>query len=163
MKKISWIQKLYIVVIILYLITSLYDFDLVKTALLSFSDLYLKVLKMLVLVFVVMMGTNFFLDQNENKDSFKKFTWYKSRLSAIWLWIIIGWPPYALFPMLKEFKKQWIHNSLLAVFLYNRNVKIPYIPISVLYFWLTFTLILSFYIILFSILNGIIMWKLVKE
>ncbi len=163
MKKISGIQKLYIVVIVLYFVTFIFNIDLVKISLFNFLDLYLKIFKILILVFFVMFITNLFLHSNKAKKEFKASKGIKSWIFAILLWILIWWPPYALFPILKEFKTKWVSNSLLAVFLYNRNVKIPYIPISILYFGLSFTIILSLYIILFSIFNWIIIGKLVKE
>ncbi|MBW2540150.1 MAG: hypothetical protein JRE27_11165 [Deltaproteobacteria bacterium] len=77
--------------------------------------------------------------------------------------MLVSGPPYVLYPLLGELKKRGMTNSLLAVFLYNRNVKIPFIPAMIYYFGLKFTIILSVYIIIFSIMNGKIMEALTKE
>ena len=56
-----------------------------------------------------------------------------------------------------------MRNSLLAVLLYNRNVKIPFIPAMIYYFGLKFTVFISLYIIIFSVLNGKLIEALAGE
>jgi uncharacterized membrane protein YraQ (UPF0718 family) len=87
----------------------------------------------------------------------------KGWLLAIIGGILVSGPPYILFPLLKDLKKKGMSNALLAVFLYNRNVKIPFFPVMIYYFGLTYTVIISFYIIIFSIFNGLLINFFLKE
>ncbi len=50
--------------------------------------------------------------------------------------------------------------ALIAVFLYSRGVKLPLSPLLVHYFGLTYTLLLASYMMVFSLLGGIIMEKI---
>lgn len=163
MKKISGRNKLFIVVAFMYIVTAVFNLELVKTSLIYFGHIFIKILRILGLVIVIMTVMNIFLNSKKTKKYLSGSKWWKSWIFAIITWILIWWPPYILYPMLGEMKKQGMSNSLMAVFLYNRNVKIPYIPISIVYFGISFTVILSVYIVLFSVLNGIIIGKLVKE
>jgi len=65
--------------------------------------------------------------------------------------------------MLGELKKHGARNGLIAAMLYNRNVKIYFLPAIIYYFNLRYAVILSIYIILFSILNGILLEFIVSE
>jgi hypothetical protein len=67
----------------------------------------------------------------------------KGWLYAIAGGIFISGPPYILYPMLGELKKHGARNGLLAT--------------------LRYAVILSIYIILFSILNGILLEFIVSE
>ena len=48
-------------------------------------------------------------------------------------------------------------TSLAAVFLYSRAVKLPLLPMLVHYFGITYTMVLVGYLILFSIISGLVM------
>jgi hypothetical protein len=74
----------------------------------------------------------------------------KGWLYAIAGGIFISGPPYILYPMLGELKKHGARNGLLAAML-------------IYYFNLRYAVILSIYIILFSILNGILLEFIVSE
>jgi len=63
--------------------------------------------------------------------------------------------------MLAEFRMHGAKNSLLAAFLYNRNVKIHFLPVMIYYFGLRYSLIVSVYIILFSVVKGLLIERLI--
>ncbi|MFH1428104.1 MAG: permease [Patescibacteria group bacterium] len=125
--------------------------------------MFIKIVPILLVVFIIMILVNIYF----TKERIGKYLGEKSGIRG-WVYaiisgILVSGPPYVLFPLLGEFKKQGMKNSLLAVFLYNRNVKIPFLPVMIYYFGLGFTLILSLYIIIFSILNGKIIKLLIKD
>ncbi|MCP4994325.1 MAG: hypothetical protein GY934_11155 [Gammaproteobacteria bacterium] len=53
-----------------------------------------------------------------------------------------------------------MRTALIAVFLYNRGIKLPLLPLMVHYFGMAFTLVLATYLTLFSLLNGLIMERI---
>jgi len=63
------------------------------------------------------------------------------------------------YPLLADLKEKGMKNSLIATFLYNRAIKIPLIPITIYYFGIKLTIILTIYMIIFSIINGILVGK----
>jgi uncharacterized membrane protein YraQ (UPF0718 family) len=155
--------KFLITVILIYLILGLFDFNLVKNGFYYTIDIFLKISPILLLLIFI----NFLINRYFNSKTIIKYLSQEAGLKG-WLLSIIGGilvsgPPYILFPLLKDLKKKGMSNALLAVFLYNRNVKIPFLPVMIYYFGLTYTVIISFYIIIFSILNGLLINFFLKE
>jgi len=120
----------------------------------EFLKIFLRIIPLLFLVFAVMLITNYFIRPDKIKRHLGKDSGWRGYLYATIAGILISGPPYLLYPLLADLKKHGAKNSLLAVFLYNRNVKIPFIPVMVYYFGLSFTVVLSLLIIIFSFLNG---------
>jgi len=67
------------------------------------------------------------------------------------------------YPLLGDLKEKGMKDSLIATFLYNRAVKIPLLPMMVDYFGWDFALALSIYMILFSVVNGVIVQRLTQR
>ncbi len=161
--KISGGVKFLMIVLVIYSIVALLNFSIAKDAFFDFLLMFIKIVPLLCFVFIIMIFVNLYF----TKDRTKKYLGARSGIRG-WIYamisgILVSGPPYILFPLLGELKKQGMKNSLLAVFLYNRNVKIPFLPAMIYYFGFGFTVISSFYIIIFSILNGKIIELLVKD
>ena len=56
-----------------------------------------------------------------------------------------------------------MRTALIAVFLYNRGIKLPLLPLMIHYFGMAFTLVLAVYLTLFSLLSGLVMEKIVDD
>jgi uncharacterized membrane protein YraQ (UPF0718 family) len=69
-------------------------------------------------------------------------------------------PIYMWYPLLSDLREKGVKNSLIVIFLYNRAVKIPLLPMMIYYFGSLFVLVLTIYMIVFSIINGLIVEKL---
>ncbi len=148
-----------ILVLLAYIITALLDYELAKNSFIYFLEIFSKIIWIFGIIFVLMVLINLFWNPSVTKKYLWKSSWIKSCFFAIIAWILVWWPPYVLYPMLWKLKKQWMSNSLLAVFLYNRNVKIQFLPLSIVYFWLPFTIVLSLYVMIFSVISWIIMGR----
>jgi uncharacterized membrane protein YraQ (UPF0718 family) len=155
--------KFLITVISIYLILGLFDFDLVKNGLYYTSNIFLKISPILLLLVFINFLINRYFDSKIIVKYLGQEAGLKGWLLAIIGGILVSGPPYILFPLLKDLKKKGMNNALLAVFLYNRNVKIPFLPVMIYYFGLTYTVIISFYIIIFSIFNGLLINFFLKE
>jgi uncharacterized membrane protein YraQ (UPF0718 family) len=145
-----------------YLTVGWLDPALAIVALTGFKGMFLKVLPILGLVFAALLLVNLLLNPERIRKHLGREAGLKGWFYAVLGGILISGPPYVLYPMLGEFKKHGVGNELLAVFLYNRNVKIPFLPVMSYYFGLRYTIIVSLLIILFSVLNGLLVGKLVK-
>jgi len=151
------------IVLISYTIIAMVDFNLFLRSLIVFKGMLVKMLPLLLFVFLFMIITNLFL-----KGSFVKK--HLGRESGIrgWLWaiiagILISGAPYILFPLLKDLKEHGMRDSLITVFLYNRNIKIPFFPAMIFYFGSAFTVIISIYIMVFSVFAGLLMDKIMGK
>ena len=84
----------------------------------------------------------------------------KGWLLAIFTGILSHGPIYAWYPILKDLREQGMKIGLITVFLYNRAIKIPLLPLMVYYFGIPFVIILTGYIIIASIVQGRIIQKI---
>ena len=151
-----------LLVLFIYTVVFFIDKDLAIASFNKALIIFIKIIPVFLLVFIIMFLSNLFLTPNIIKKHFGEEAGLKGWFYAIVFGIIVSGPPYALYPMLKEFKKQGLKNSYLATFLYNRNVKIPFIPVMIFYFGWQYTLVLSLFIIIFSIFNGLLVEKFTK-
>ena len=151
-----------IIIAVLYLITAIINFDLSKKAFLKSIFLIQQIATVFIVVFVFTFLTNLFL----NPKKINKFIGINSGAKG-WLTAIVGGilslgPIYMWYPMLSDLKEHGAKDSFIACFLYNRAVKIPLIPMMIYYFGMPFTVGISFQVILFSVLNGFFVEKLIK-
>jgi len=162
-KKISFPFIFLLLICILYFILSFFNNDLIVNALINTGKMTLKIIPILIFVFIFSIFINLYLKNDTIKKHLGENSGIKGLLYAIIGGILISGPPYILYPMLNKLKKSGVKNSLIAVFLYNRNIKIPFIPVMIFYFGLTYTVIISIYILIFSILNGFLINLFIKE
>jgi uncharacterized membrane protein YraQ (UPF0718 family) len=151
-----------IIVIILYLVLAFVDAVLAKTAFFEFIFLVKKVIPVLFLVFMLTFVFNLFLDPKKMKAFVGKSAGPQGWVVSIVGGILSSGPIYIWYPLLKDLKEREMKDGFIAAFLYARAVKIPYIPMMFYYFGIPFTIILSFYMVVFSILNGFLIEKLIK-
>ncbi len=156
-------MKFLMIVLAIYLIIALLNFSAARDAFYNFLLMFVKIIPILAVVFMVMVLVNLYFTKERTRKYLGAESGIKGWLYAIISGALVSGPPYVLFPLLGELKKHGMKNSLLAVFLYNRNVKIPFLPAMIYYFGFNFTVILSLYIIIFSILNGKIIGWLAKD
>lgn len=162
-KKLPGGVKFMLGMIAVYLIASFVDKSFVLSSFNKFIQTLVELLPILVLVFGVIFIVNIFL----NPEKIKKHLGHDSGLKG-WLYaslgsVLIVSPPYVIFPLLGQLKKHGMKYSLMAVFLGNRNVQPAFLPVMAYYFGLYFAVVISVYILAFSILNGIIMGKVMNE
>lgn len=78
----------------------------------------------------------------------------KGWLLAICTGILSHGPIYAWYALLRNLRDQGMKSSLIAVFLYNKAIKIPLLPLIIYYFAIPFVAILTGYMIIASIVQG---------
>lgn len=144
------------VMLLVYAATALVDFSLAYQSLLFFVSVFIQIVPILVLVFIFMVLINFILTPKQVRNYLGETSGLKGWLVAIVGGIFSTGPIYTWYILLAELKQQGMKTSLMAVFLYCRAVKLPLLPLLVHYFGIQYTLILSLYLICFSVLGGIV-------
>ena len=146
-----------IVVVFLYIILSFFHPEITLKSLQATGKLFIKIVPVLLVLIIIMGIADYFSDPNLMKRLLGKGSGVKGWVIAIITGIISAGPIYLWFPFLKELKSKGMKNSLVAVFLYNRAIKIPLIPIIIYYFGFKFVIIMLIWMILASIIEGILM------
>lgn len=147
----------------IYIIGFFINFDFFAIAVTNTVKMLAKILPILAVVFIALWIINYLTKSGKIKQALSRAKGVKGWIMVVIAGILISGPPYILYPLLKELKTQGMSNAHLAVFLYNRNIKIPFIPILIYYFGLVYTVILSVLLIFFSIINGLLVQRLVNR
>ena len=119
-----------------------------------------KLLPVLGFVFFLMFLTNLFIKPSWVKKHVGHDSGLKGLLISVVGGILSMGPIYAWYGILKELQSQGMRTALIASFLYSRSVKIALLPLMIHYFGLTYTLVLCFYLIIFSVFNGLLTERL---
>ena len=162
LKQISVAWYFLIVILLVYFFLFIFKQDLFFQSTAFFNSVIFKIIPIFVLVFVLMSITNYFVtpkfvSKHLNEKGVKK-----------WIYIIIGGvlstgPIYMWYPLLADLKNKGLSYGLIACFLYNRGIKITLLPIAIFYFGWKYVLVLSLAMIFVSIIQGILLNKLIKR
>ena len=66
------------------------------------------------------------------------------------------------YPLLADLKSKGLNSGLIACFLYNRAIKIPFLPLMIFYFSLKYVLILTVVMVFMSVIQALIINKFMK-
>ena len=152
--------KLLAAVALVYLL--LYFFDTAKT-LLALKQTGYTLMKILP-IFAVIIPLTALLNYKLKPEQFARHLGEKSGtkgwITAILAGIVSHGPMYAIYPILEEIQQHGIKKGLIATFFYARSIKVPMLPLMIEYFGIAFTIILTIYILIASLLQGLLIEKL---
>ena len=150
-----------LIVIILYIIAAITDSASALKALESTWSILKIIAPILLIVIFIMALINKYLHP-------KKLSYYLGEKSGKKGWIISALagvlshgPGYVWYPMLSDLHAHGAKDGLIVTFIYARSVKLPWIPVMIGYFGLTFTIILTLLTIIGAIVQGMITHRLI--
>jgi len=159
MKNISGNWWFLIGVVICYLIVLFFDYSLVIQAFIQTYSILKDITLIIIGVFVLIYLSHRFFKPKQVAKILGQSSGLKGWVIAILAGLISMGPIYAWYPLLKNLQLKGMRISLLVAFLNNRAVKIPLLPMMIFYFGWPFTIIVNGYLIIFSIINGLIIEK----
>ncbi len=162
MKKIENKYVFLILVGIIYLILFLVNQVVFKSSLTYFLNLLVKIIPIFILVFILMSIMNYFFTPKFISKHLKEKGIKK------WIFVIVGGilstgAIYMWYPLLADLKSKGLSYGLVACFLYNRAIKIPLLPLMIFYFSLKYVIVLGIVMIFVSVIQGIILNKLMDK
>ena len=143
-----------IFVMSLYAILFLTDSGKIYRALRMSLDIFIQILPVLVLVILLMWISSYFLKPKTVSKYLGGESGIKGWILAASFGIVSHGSIYVWYPLLKEMRGHGMRDGLIAVFLYNRAVKIPLIPVMVYYFGAVFVSVLTVYTVIASLIEG---------
>jgi len=146
-----------------YMLLSLVNPEAVTKSLSFFTHVMAQVFPMLGLVFLLLFITNLLLEPKWIKRYLGRGSGVKGWIAAVVGGILSLGAIYAWYAMLSELKQKGMRTALIATFLYSRSIKLPLLPLMIHYFGMAYTLTLCLYLIIFSIINGILVERLTKQ
>ncbi|MFP4539557.1 MAG: permease [Candidatus Paceibacterota bacterium] len=161
-KRISGGSIFLLTVVLLYLIVGVADPGMTQEALVYFLKILKDVAPIFATVFLLMFLFNLFLDEKKMAKFLGESAGIKGWFISVIGGVLSMGPIEMWYPLLGDMQKGGMKNSFIATFLYNRGIKLPLLPMMVHYFGLPFTVVLTFYMLVFSVINGILLDKILK-
>ena len=150
-------------VVITYVVLFLFDFSNAKTALIEAFGVLKMVVPIILIVFFLMGLVNITVDKEKISRHFGKESGIKGWFYAVVAGVLSHGPAYVWYPFLQNLREHGAKDSLVFTFLYARSIKIPWIPLMISYFGFSFTLFFSFYIVVASVLQGVVVERFTKR
>lgn len=141
-------------VFFLYFLLFLFKPESIITAIKASIDMFIHISPAFVLIVLLMGIVNHFVKPKTVSKYVGKTSGIKGWLLAIGTGILSHGPIYAWYPLLRRLRDQGMKSSLIAVFIYNRSIKIPMLPVIIYYFGPAFVFILTIYLVIASIVQG---------
>ena len=152
--------KFLFIIICIYACIGIFNPEIATKGFLEFINLFIKILPYLLISFILIFIVNYLFDDKKIKLYLESTTNIKKYTLAIILGIISTGPIYVWYPFLSELRRKGVNNGLISVFIYNRAIKLQLLPLMIFYFSIKFALIITCLIIIFSLLNSIIINKI---
>jgi len=147
--------------ILIYILISIFNQEIYLRSLDFFGQIIYKVIPIFIMVFVLMTLSNYFITP--------KFVVKHLRDKGLkkWFFVILGGilssgPIYMWYPLLADLKRKGLNSGLIACFLYNRAIKIPLLPLAIIYFSWQYIFILTIVMIFMSVIQGVLINKIME-
>lgn len=163
-------SKLYYGFIFLWFITLLFlyiyyfvtNYSIFKKIIVELSKLIFEVFKVLVFIYLFMVIFDYYFKEEKLKKLVSKLKGLKGLIITAFLGIISSGPLYVWFPFLKNLTQKGVDYKYVVIFLYNRAIKLPLIPVMFLVYDLKFILILFTLMIISSFIIGFLTEELLR-
>jgi len=146
--------KFLIIVLIAYIVLLFLDTNHALTALQKAGSILLSLLPLFLLIITLTALINYFLKPKQVIKHFGKESGAKGVFYALIGGIISHGPMYAWYGMLQDMRSHGLKDGLIATFMYARAVKLPLLPFMVDLFGLLFTIVMTLYILIASVIQG---------
>ena len=148
------------IVVSLYIILALSAPSYLLPSLYSTLSIAETIAPVFIFVFAIMALFEYFMTPEAIKNHLSRSSGIRRWLISVVAGILSSGPVYAWYPMLGQMKNKGVSYGFIATFLYNRAVKIPLLPMMIVYFGVTYTAVLTLVMVVFSLLQGLIFEKL---
>jgi uncharacterized membrane protein YraQ (UPF0718 family) len=142
------------VVLALYVVLYILNSENVIRSLRVSGHILANVIPVLLIVILFMGITNYFFKPKAVVRYLGKESGFKGWLIAILAGILSHGPIYIWYPFLKELQQKGMRTGLIAVFLYNRAIKIFLLPLLIYYFGVVYSIVLLMALIIASVVEG---------
>ncbi len=149
-------------VVLAYGVLALRDAPAALLALQRGGLLLLRLLPVFAMVILLIAVINYFLRPAHIARWLGRESGARGWLLALLAGVISHGPMYAWYPMVRDLRSHGSRDGLLVVFLFARCIKVPLLPLMVDSFGITFTLVLSLYILAGALVQGWLMERLAR-
>lgn len=150
-------KYLLLIVLILYGLLFIVNSQAAQLALQKSGKTLVKIVPILLMVILLTSLLNFFLQAKQIARHLGEESGGKGWFWALAAGVISHGPMYIWYPLLEDLRSHGMKDAFIVVFFASRTIKIPLLPIMIDYFGLTFTIVLSFYLLVGALIQGLIL------
>ncbi len=150
------------VVILIYLSLYFFQADKMIAILDSYIRLIVKIIPVFAFVYALMLFSNYFANKEVLQKHMGESGTTKGWAIAIIAGIASAGPVYMWYPLMEDLKNKGVKDRFLSTFLFNRGIKLQWLPILLAYFGLLYSIVLLIVMAVLSIPQGLITEKLVS-
>jgi len=158
--KISWIMLL--LTLVIYIVTAFFNSDVALASLQKSFEIIKSIAPIIVIVLFLMAIFTTLVKPKKMVKHIGDDSGLKGWIIAVFGGVLSHGSTYIWYPVLSQMRNEGAREGLIVAFFYARAIKLPWIPVMIAYFGLTFTLLLSLYILVGAVVQGIIADKFVK-
>ena len=151
------------ITLLLYLGTALLHPEILRPALRYSLHLFATLLPILAVVLFLMGLFDSVFDAKNIARLLGRESGLKGWGIALLGGVLSHGPGYVWYPMIQEMRRHGARDSLIVAFFYSRAIKLPWLPLMVIYLGTGFTVFLTLYVLLASWLQGLIAELLLKN
>lgn len=141
-------------VAVVYIILFFLNPENVERSLRTSGNILVNLIPVLTVVILFMGIINYFFKSAAVTRYLGRESGIKGWLIAAFAGILSHGPVYIWYPLLKEFHQKGMRPALMGVFLYNRAIKIPLLPLLIYYFGIEFSTLLLIWMVIASLVEG---------
>jgi len=158
-----WSNRIFFLfVFCLFLLILIFDSNRIRPILIYFWKNLQSLAPILLIVYIIIFIFSILI-ANKKITSFLDSGHYIKKMSlAIVGWILSSGPIYLRYWFLKKLHKSWLTLWHIAWFSYSRAIKIPLIPMMIIYFGVKFSLVFVAILLLLSFLQCLVIDKIIK-
>ncbi|WP_345993101.1 permease [Sulfurimonas sp. HSL-1716] len=145
------------IVITTYIVLAFLHPSKTLTALDASFHVFLRILPIITAVIILLGVFNYFFDAKKFSQKLQMGSGVKGWFFALAGGVISHGPVYVWYPLLTDLRTHGMRDGLIVAFVYSRSIKVPMLPVMIDYFGWKFTVILSIYILIASVLQGVVM------
>ncbi len=153
----------FLVMLALYILTVFVSKEKANITMHIFLKLLVEILPIIFIVYLFQLLLDYFVSNKRLKQFMESNKGVREWIIAIVAGILSVGPGYAWYPLLKNLKDKGVKDRFLVAFLYNRAIKIPWLPMLIFYFGLSYSIILLVVMVVASIPIAIITEKIVNK
>jgi uncharacterized membrane protein YraQ (UPF0718 family) len=143
-------------VLVLYAVAFAVDPAGVRASVGQAVGIFLRILPILVLVTLLIAASNYALRPERVSRYAGRDSGARGFAVAAVAGVLSHGPVYVWYTLLADLRAKGMRGGLVAVFLYNRAIKLPLLPLFVYYFGLHFAAVLLGWMVVASVVQGLL-------
>ena len=152
-----------IAVLLIYGSVSFFTPEKAMPVLKTFLNILGQIAPVFLIVYAILVLTNIYVDNKKLRKYMGDDAGFRGWMISIVAGVISMGSIYVWYPLLKDLQDKGVKDKFIVTFLYNRGIKLQWLPILLLYFGWAYSVTLLVVMSVMSVFQGLITEKLIES